>query len=125
MKEKPMSKEELAALKERLAKRTREEMEREWADPKFREDYAAWEREYRATVALYKARQKANLTQAELASRMKIPRANVSRIENGQNVTFATFARYLRACGFDFSLRIFPMGKDKKDTINAGAFALA
>ncbi len=125
MKEKQMSKEELAALKERLAKRTREEMEREWADPKFREDYAAWEREYRATVALYQARQKANLTQAELAKRMKIPRANVSRIENGQNVTFATFARYLRACGFDFSLRIFPMGKAKRDAINAGAFALA
>ncbi len=52
----------VAALKERLAKRTREEMELEWADPKFREDYAAWEREYRATVALYQARQKANLT---------------------------------------------------------------
>ena len=73
MKETPMNKEELAAIKERLAKRTRDEMEREWADPKFREDYAAWEREYRATVALYKARQKANLTQAELARRMRTP----------------------------------------------------
>lgn len=113
MKEKQMTKAGLAALKERLAKRTREEMEREWADPKFREDYAAWEREYRATVALYKARQEANLTQAQLAKRMKIPRANVSRIENGQNVTFATFARYLRGCGFDFSLRIFPIGRKR------------
>ena len=113
MKETPMNKEELAALKERLAKRTRDEMEREWANPKFREDYAAWEREYRATVALYKARQKANLTQAELARRMRTPRAQVRRIENGQNVTFATFARYLRGCGFDFALRIFPIA-DKK-----------
>ena len=122
MKEKPMSKEELAALKERLARRTREEMDREWADPKFREDYAAWEREYRATVALYKARQEANLTQAELAKRMKTPRAQVSRIENGQNVTFATFARYLRGCGFDFSLRIFPIDKGKRAA--ARAFAI-
>ena len=119
MKEKQMTKVELAALKERLAKRTREEMDREWADPKFREDYAAWEREYRATVALYKARQEAKLTQAQLAKRMKIPRANVSRIENGQNVTFATFARYLRGCGFDFSLRIFPIGRKR----GAAAFA--
>lgn len=114
MRAKKMTKEELAALKERLARRTREEMDREWADPKFREDYAAWEREYRATVALYKARQEANLTQAELAKRMRTPRAQVSRIENGQNVTFATFARYLRGCGFDFALRIFPIGKGKR-----------
>jgi len=121
MKERHMSKSDLAALKERLAKRTREEMECEWADPKFREDYAVWEREYRATVALYKARQEANLTQEELAKRMKIPRANVSRIENGQNVTFATFARYLRGCGFDFSLKIFPIGAGRR----AAAFATA
>ena len=38
----------------------------------------------------------------ELAERMHMPHANVSRIENGQNVTFATFARYLRGCGFDW-----------------------
>ena len=113
MKKTVLNKEELAALKARLAKRTRDEMDREWADPKFREEYAAWEREYRATVALYKARQKANLTQAELARRMRIPRANVSRIENGQNVTFETFARYLRGCGFDFSLKIFPLGQSR------------
>ena len=122
MKEKQMTKEELAELKERLARRTREEMEREWADPKFREGYAAWEREYNATVTLYRARKQANLTQAELAKRMKTPRAQVSRIENGQNVTFATFARYLRGCGFDFSLRIFPIGKGRRTTA-AGAFA--
>ena len=113
MKKTVLNKEELAALKARLAKRTRDEMDREWADPKFREEYAAWERVYRATVALYKARQKANLTQAELARRMRIPRANVSRIENGQNVTFETFARYLRGCGFDFSLKIFPLGQSR------------
>ena len=123
MKAKQLNKDELAALKARLAKRTRDEMNREWADPKFREEYASWEQEYRATVALYKARQKANLTQAELARRMKIPRANVSRIENGQNVTFETFARYLRGCGFDFSLKIFPLS-DKAAT-SAGSLMFA
>lgn len=122
MKDKQLNKEELAVLKARLAKRTRDEMDREWSDPKFREEYEAWEREYRATVALYKARQKANLTQAELARRMKIPRANVSRIENGQNVTFETFARYLRGCGFDFSLRIFPLS-DKAAAVGSLKFA--
>ena len=104
---------EQLAVKARLLAETKTRMERDESAPGFQERHAAWEKEYRATVAMHKARQKANLTQAELAKRMKIPRANVSRIENGQNVTFATFARYLRGCGFDFALRIFPIA-DKK-----------
>ena len=78
-----------------------------------------------ALGALCAARKKANLTQAELARRIHTPRENISRMENGQNVTFATFARYLRGCGFDFSLRIFPIGKGKRDVVDAGEFALA
>ena len=97
----------------RLLAETKARMARDEAKPGFAEGYAAWRKEYDATVAMYKARQKANLTQAELAKRMKIPRANVSRIENGQNVTFETFARYLRGCGFDFSLRIFPIRQSR------------
>ena len=56
-----------------------------------------------------KARERAGMTQADLARRLRIPRANVSRMENGQNVTFATFAKYLNGCGFDFAIRIFPL----------------
>lgn len=111
MKEKQMGKEELAALKERLLAETEARHSKDWERPGFAEGYAAWEREYRATVELCKARRKAKLTQEELARRINIPRANVSRIERGQNVTIATFARYLRGCGFDFSIRIFPIGK--------------
>lgn len=110
---------EQLAVKAQLLAETKARMERDEAASGFQERYAAWEKEYRATVAMYKARQEANLTQAQLAKRMKIPRANVSRIENGQNVTFATFARYLRGCGFDFSLRIFPIGQKH----GAAAFA--
>lgn len=105
---------EQQAVKARLLAETKERMAKAEARPGFAEEYAAWKREYDATVAMYKARQKAKLTQAQLAKRMKIPRANVSRIENGQNVTFATFARYLRGCGFDFSLRIFPISRKAK-----------
>ena len=105
---------EQLATKARLLAETKARMERDESRPGFAEGYAAWKKEYDATVAMYKARQEAKLTQAELAKRMKIPRANVSRIENGQNVTFATFARYLRGCGFDFSLRIFPIGAGRR-----------
>ena len=113
MKEKTMKKEELVALKKRLLAETEARHAKDWTKPGFAEKFADFEREYRATVALYRARQEAKLTQAELARRMHTPRAQVSRIENGQNVTFATFARYLRECGFDFSLRIFPIGSQR------------
>ena len=112
-KEKRLTKDELSELKARLLAETKARMERDESEPGFAERHAAWEREYRATVALCKARQEAKLTQTELARRMRTPRAQVSRIENGQNVTFATFARYLRGCGFDFSLRIFPIGRKR------------
>jgi len=118
---KTMTADERAALKARLLARTQKRMAEAEARPGFAEEYAAWKREYDATVAMYKARQKAKLTQAELARRMRTPRAQVSRIENGQNVTFATFARYLRGCGFDFSLRIFPIGAGRR----AATFATA
>lgn len=112
---------EQQAVKARLLAETEARHAKDWERPGFAEGYAAWEREYDATTALQAARRKAKLTQTELARRMNTPRAQVSRIENGQNVTFTTFARYLRGCGFDFSLRIFPIGKGK----SAAAFATA
>ena len=111
MKETTLTKEERDALKARLLARTRADMEREWENPKFREEYEAWKKEYHATVAMYSARRKAGITQAELARRMRSTRMNVRRIENGQNVTLSTLARYLHGCGFDYRLRIFPLAR--------------
>jgi len=106
-----MTPEEKKALRERLAARTKAQMDAWWSDPAFRAEHAIWEKEYKAAVAMYKARESAGITQSVLARRMRIPRANVSRMENGQNVTFATFAKYLNGCGFDFAIRIFPIRK--------------
>lgn len=39
---------------------------------------------------------------------MNTRRSNVSRMERGQNVTLATFARYLLGCGYDFRITVFP-----------------
>ena len=99
---------EKKALRDRLAARTKAEMDARWADPAFRAEHAAWENEYKVAVAMHKAREQAGLTQLDLAERMNTRRSNVSRIENGQNVTFATFARFLHGCGFDFKVSIFP-----------------
>ena len=107
---KTMTATERAKLKARLLAETETRHAKDWERPGFAENYAAWEREYNATVAMYKARQEAKLTQAEVARRMNVPRASVYRIEHGQNVTIATLTKYLRACGFDFRFSIFPLG---------------
>lgn len=100
---------EQLATKERLLKRTKKEMDSLWNDPGFRAEHATWQKGYRAAAEMCAARERAGMTQEALARRLHIPRANVSRMENGQNVTFATFTKYLNGCGFDFSITIFPM----------------
>ena len=56
-------------------------------------------------MALLNARKRSGLKQTEIARRMKIPQANVSRIEHSTDaITFKTFAAYLKACGFSFAI---------------------
>ena len=109
---------EQMAVKERLAAETKARMDAVWSDPAFRAEHEVWLKERRATVEMCKARERAGITQATLARRLRIPRANVSRMENGQNVTFATFARYLNGCGFDFSIRVFPIRKNNAPAVS-------
>ena len=78
------------------------------ARPGFDDGQVEWRQEYNAAVALCAARKRAGLSQQAVAEKMEIPRSNVSRIESGLNITFATFAKYLKACGFDFSIAIRP-----------------
>ena len=110
---------EQLAMKERLLKRTKGEMDVLWRDPGFRAEHAAWQKEYRAAAEMCAARERAGITQETLARRLRIPRANVSRMENGQNVTFATFTKYLNCCGFDFAITIFPMKGGATDSASA------
>ena len=58
-------------------------------------------------MALHDARKRSGLKQTEIARRMKIPQANVSRIEHSTDaITFKTFAAYLKACGFSFTINL-------------------
>jgi len=109
---------EQVATKERLAAETKVRLEKVWRAPGFAAEHEAWRTEHRAAAEMCAARERAGMTQAELARRLRMPRANVSRIERGQNVTFATFARYLNGCGFDFAIRVFPI---RKGTVSAAS----
>ena len=75
--------------------------------PGFAED----ENAERATVAfkaaMLEARDKSGLTQEEIARRMGVKPSNLSRMLHGRgSVNGATFAAFLRACGFGFSVQL-------------------
>ena len=57
------------------------------------------------------ARQSKNLTQEELGNLIGVQRAQISRIENGKNLTFSTIARVFKAMGISAKLEIGSMGK--------------
>ncbi|QBO36565.1 XRE family transcriptional regulator [Periweissella cryptocerci] len=50
-------------------------------------------------VALYKAREAAGLTQAELAEKAGTTQATIARIERGDNVSFEKMAQLAQAMG--------------------------
>ena len=59
---------------------------------------------YHIGEAIKKARLMQNLTQEELGARMGVQRAQISKIESGRNITFATIARAFKALGIPAEL---------------------
>jgi len=56
---------------------------------------------------LYKARKKAGLTQAEVASKMQVSQPLIARLERGRgNISCDTLQKYATACGCLFSITI-------------------
>ena len=62
-------------------------------------------------TTIKQARQSKNLTQEELGNLIGVQRAQISRIENGKNLTFSTIARVFKAMGISAKLEIGSMGK--------------
>lgn len=61
--------------------------------------------------AIKKARQSKNLTQEELGAMIGVKKSQVSRIEKGSNITFATMAKIFRAMGISASFEMAGIGK--------------
>ncbi len=55
--------------------------------------------EYRIGEAIRQTRKKIGFTQAQLGERMGVQRAEVSKIESGRSITYATILRAFRALG--------------------------
>lgn len=73
----------------------------EWMkDPAFRAEYERLKPEFALSLALIKAREKAGMTQVQVARRMRTTQSVVARIESGQNPpNLKTLQRYAEAVG--------------------------
>ncbi|MCC7449581.1 MAG: XRE family transcriptional regulator [Anaerolineae bacterium] len=101
------------AKKERPDIATGKQHYQEWeaelfADPEFRAEYEAEAAKKELWLQLVEARQAAGLTQAELAKRLDVSQAQVSRIEKSSydSYTLNTLRRYVAALGEGFSLEV-------------------
>jgi DNA-binding XRE family transcriptional regulator len=77
---------------------------------KARDDYEQQMQSFLVGEAIKKARKSLNLTQEELAKRIGIQRAQVSKIENGKNLTLSTVSRAFKAMGLNVSLTVQGLG---------------
>ena len=75
-----------------------------------REKYEAELQLFRVGEAIKRARKAQNMTQQELAAKIGVQRAQVSKIESGKNLTLATVARCFKAMGLDASLSVRGVG---------------
>lgn len=76
-----------------------------------RNEYEADMNAFLLGEAIKKARQSKNLTQEELGSLIGANRSQVSRIENGKNITLATIAKIFKAMGLSASFEVAGIGK--------------
>jgi len=69
-------------------------------DAEYRREYDALEEEFSLIAAMLDARQKAGLTQAQVAERMGVKQPVLAKIEGGRlNVSIDTLKRYAHATG--------------------------
>jgi len=81
---------------------------RQMTDPEFRREYEEESQKKDLWLALVEARQRAGLTQSELARRLGVSQAQVARIEKRgyDSYTLNTLRRYVSALGEGFSVEI-------------------
>lgn len=79
-----------------------------WADPKFRRIYEEEAAKKELWLQLVEARQRAGITQAELARRLGVSQAQVARMEKrGYDAyTLNSLRKYVQALGDEFSLEV-------------------
>lgn len=80
-------------------------------DPEFAEGLETGYAAFKVGVVLRQARERAGLTQEEVADRLGTKKSAISRIENrAGDIRLSTLDRYATAIGWDLSLQLRPGG---------------
>ena len=93
------------------------ELHKKWMkDPEYRREYDALEEEFALILEVAKARQRAGLSQAELARRMKTTQSTIARLESGRGLpSTRTLGRFAKATGHRLKISFEPVkGKRSK-----------
>jgi HTH-type transcriptional regulator / antitoxin HipB len=81
-------------------------------DPEFADGLEAGYTDFKVGALLRQAREKAGLTQEEVAERLATKKSAISRIESSAgSIRFSTLERYARAIGWQLSLELHPPRK--------------
>lgn len=80
-------------------------------DTQERMEFDAGMKEFLIGEAIRQARQSRNLTQEQLGELVGVKKSQISKIENGSNVTFSTIARLFNAMNIRAMLDLGSMGK--------------
>lgn len=92
-------------------------LDAELKDPEFRQHYDQAAIKWQVALEIVAARQKAHLTQGELADQIGDRQQNVSRIESGeQNVTVVTLEKIAKAVGGRLIVKI-ETGRDSASVV--------
>jgi transcriptional regulator with XRE-family HTH domain len=79
------------------------------ADPQRRERVKQYERAIETALALGRLREARAVTQRELAARMAVSQANVSRIEHEEDIYLSTLRTYIENLGGNLEINaVFP-----------------
>ena len=94
--------------------KTHDEMVKEWMqDPAFKKEYEDLDPEFALFDELIKARNKAGLTQVEVARRMGTKTPAIARLESGggskkHSPSIATLRKYAEAVGCGLEIKLVP-----------------
>jgi HTH-type transcriptional regulator / antitoxin HipB len=81
-------------------------------DPEFADGLETGYTDFKIGALLRQAREKAGLTQEQVAERLATKKSAISRIENSAgSIRFSTLERYAQAIGWQLSLEIHPPRK--------------
>jgi HTH-type transcriptional regulator/antitoxin HipB len=89
-------------------------------DPEFADGLESGYSELKVGALLRQAREKAGLTQAQVAERLETKKSAISRIENSAgSIRFSTLERYARAIGWQLALELRPPRRSANRLLSA------